>query len=92
MTFEKQFAQRLHDIRVDMGMTQSDLAQKIGVTTSCICYYENAKRMPSLKMASIISQVFDMSLDDLVPRASYEIPVDPRQTDIFNNLIGEEDE
>lgn len=91
MTFEKQFAQRLRDIRVDMGLTQSDLAQKIGVTTSCICYYENAKRMPSLKTASIISQVFDMSLDDLVPCASYEIPVDPCQTGIFD-LIGEEDE
>lgn len=90
MTFLEEFATNLRSARLDKKLTQWDLAQRIGVTANCVSLYETAKRMPSLKMVSIMSNVLDVSLDDLVPCASHDMPDDPCQISIFN-LIGEDD-
>lgn len=90
MTFLEEFATNLRNARTDKRLTQKDLAQRIGVTANCVSLYETAKRMPSLKMVSIMSNVLDVSLDDLVPCASHDMPDDPCQISIFD-LIGEDD-
>lgn len=88
MTFIEKLADNLRDARSAKGMTQQQLAQQIGVTPTCISMYENAKRMPNLEMISMMSNVLDVSLDDLIPYALHEVSIDPCQTTIFN-LIGE---
>lgn len=90
MSFPREFADNLREARRQRGMTQSALAQQIGVTPNSISMYENAKRMPTLKMTSIMSGVLDVSLDDLVPHASYDAPVPEDQMTIFD-LSGEDD-
>ena len=90
MSFLEKFAENVREARKDKGLTQKQLAQQVGVTANAISLYETAKRMPSLEMVSIMSNVLDVSLDDLIPYAVHEMPVNSCQTCIFD-LIGEED-
>ena len=87
--FLNEFARALKDARACAGMTQKDLAQKIGVTTNCVSMYENARRMPSILMASRMSSALDVKMDDIVPHADLQDDeADENQTSIYD-LIGE---
>lgn len=90
MSFLEEFAENLREARKSKGLTQIQLAQQIGVTNSAVSFYETAKRMPNLRIVSIMSNVLDVSLDDLIPCVVYEVPVDSCQTCIFD-LIGDKD-
>jgi putative transcriptional regulator len=46
-------------------MTQSDLAERIGVTRQTIAAIEAGKYGPSLETAFRIAHVFDVSLEDV---------------------------
>lgn len=81
-TFHERLAENIRDARKAMGMTQEQLAQKIGLTKNSVSFYETAKRMPSIETMSIMRHVLDTSLDDLVPEVEFEIEQDPSQTSI----------
>lgn len=53
---------KIKDLRERAGMTQTDLADKIGVTKSVISAYEKGTRNPSHKVLESISNVFSVSL------------------------------
>lgn len=59
-------AQNLKHIRKTEGLTQSDLAKKIGVNRSLIGAYEEGRAEPKLKTLLIIAQQFGCSMDDLI--------------------------
>ena len=40
--FQKQFANRLKEIRTASGLSQEQLAEKLGVATKTVSYWENA--------------------------------------------------
>lgn len=88
MRFLEELAGNIRDARVAKGWTQRQLAQKVGVTSSAVNQYERAKRTPNLKTMSIMSHALDVTLDELVPYATHEIIMDPRQTSLYD-LIGE---
>jgi putative transcriptional regulator len=53
-------------LRFDHGeMTQSDLAQRIGVTRQTIAAIEAGKYGPSLEAAFRIAQVFGVGIEDV---------------------------
>jgi putative transcriptional regulator len=53
-------------LRFEHGeMTQSDLAERIGVTRQTIAAIEAAKYGPSLEAAFRIAQVFNASIEDV---------------------------
>lgn len=91
MGFLAEFASALRRARDCSGMTQKDLAQKIGVTTNCVSMYENARRMPSVMMASKLSTALDVPIGDIVPHvdlAPGEHDLDEAQMSIYD-MIGE---
>ncbi|MDE0546600.1 helix-turn-helix transcriptional regulator [Microbacterium sp. C7(2022)] len=47
------------------GMTQADLARRLGVTRQTLIAIEQGKYSPTLELAFQISRVFDVGLDDL---------------------------
>ena len=59
-------AQNLKYIRKEYGLTQADLARKIGINRSLIGAYEEGRAEPKLKTLLAIGQQFSCSLDDLV--------------------------
>lgn len=90
--FADELSDNIRDARMAIGITQAELAQKVGVSNSCISQYETSKRMPSLETMSILSDIFNTSLDDLIPKSHWEIPEDEGQTDIFDILDGDDDD
>ena len=42
------FGRRLHEIRKSRGLTQQELADKVGLTKTSICCYENGTRTPTM--------------------------------------------
>ena len=60
------FGSRLKELRKAHGMTQKDLADKIGVTKSVISYYELQERSPSPYALIKLAHVFHVSTDYLL--------------------------
>jgi len=56
---------RIKELRARYGMTQDDLARKIGVRRETILFIENGKYIPSLKLAHDIAKVLKTSMDEL---------------------------
>ena len=41
------FGDKLKSLRKEAGMTQTDLAKRLGITKSVVSYYERQERTPS---------------------------------------------
>lgn len=57
--------QILRDLRTEMGLTQADLAQKLGVSRQAVIALETDKHSPSLDLAYKIAGVFDRPVEDI---------------------------
>lgn len=56
---------RIKELRARDNITQVDLAQKVGVRRETIVFLEKGKYNPSLKLASDISKVFEMKIEEI---------------------------
>ena len=87
MIFHRELADNIRETRQRRNMTQKELAQRIGITQTTLSNYERAKRIPGIKIISMMCDALDVSLDELVPKIRHEEPVDRNQTNIYD-LIG----
>ena len=55
----------LKSVRESRGMTQQELADRIGMRRETILHLENNRYNPSLEMALKIAQVFDLRVEEL---------------------------
>ena len=55
----------LKSTRESRGMTQQELAERIGVRRENILHLENNRYNPSLEMALKVARVFDLKIEDL---------------------------
>ena len=60
------FGTTLKQMRLKSGMTQKDLAAKLGVTKSVVSYYELAERAPSPDTLIKLANLFHVSTDYLL--------------------------
>lgn len=60
------FGRNLMIALFDRKMTQTQLAEKIGVTQTAVNYYISEKRTPTLELCVKIADVLGMTLDELV--------------------------
>ena len=56
---------RMKELRARHGMTQDDLARRVGVRRETILFIENGKYVPSLKLAHDIAKVLEITIDEL---------------------------
>lgn len=77
------FGQRLKELRVQAGMTQLQLAQRMGVTKSVVSFYELQERTPSPDILVKLSGIFKVSRD-------YLLGLDPRETIDISGLSRED--
>ena len=59
------FADNLKTLRRARGLSQEELAQKVGVRRETIGNLENGKYNPSLKLAMDIAKVFGCTVEEL---------------------------
>lgn len=56
----------LKKYRLEKGLTQKDLASKLGITYQMISAYENGKIIPSLERAIQMALILGITLDEFV--------------------------
>lgn len=60
------FGELLKSLRVNAGLTQKQLADKLGVSKNAVSYYEKSLRYPSSDILIRIARVFRVSADYLL--------------------------
>lgn len=60
------FGKKLKELRKQSGMTQRQLADKLGITKSVVSYYELSERTPSPDVLKDIALIFRVSTDYLL--------------------------
>ena len=60
------FGIRVAKLRAAKGLSQAQLAERIGITKSMVSAYENSIRMPSYPVLIKITRVFNVSVDYLL--------------------------
>ena len=63
---EMQIGKQIQDHRQRLGLTQDDLAAKLVVTRQTISNWENDRHYPDVENLLLLSQLFQLSLDELV--------------------------
>ena len=63
------FGDNLYYLRKTNNMTQTDLANKLGVTHQTVSNYEKGNRYCDLDMLIQISELFHVSIDDLLKKS-----------------------
>ncbi len=67
------FSNRLRELRTQAGLTQLQLAQRLGITKSVISFYELSERAPSPDVLIRLAKIFHVSTD-------YLLGLDKRET------------
>lgn len=60
------FIENLRNRRVQLGMNQTELAKKIGVTPTTIWLYERGEATPKIDIALRLAKVLGMTIEQLV--------------------------
>lgn len=60
------FGQKLRNLRLEAGMTQAELAQRLNITKAVISYYELHERCPSPEVLIKLASIFHVSTDYLL--------------------------
>lgn len=72
------FARRLREIRELRGLSQGDLAGKIGKEAGLISHFENARRAPSLLVLKRLADALQVTIDYLTGRSDYPAGAEPQ--------------
>lgn len=62
----KNFSKNLKKKRTELGLTQKELAEKIGITAKTIQNYENNKTIPTPALMEEISIALNISLEEMI--------------------------
>ena len=65
-------SKRLKELRINRGLTQRELGERVNVTKVSICCYENGMRTPTLDTLTKLGKVLDVDVDYLL---GYDSPV-----------------
>ena len=60
------YGKRIKDLRQERGLTQSQLAEKIGTTASTIGKYEREQLQPNVETVKLLCTFFEVSADYLL--------------------------
>ena len=62
---ENQLGNRIAELRKEAGLTQEQLAGKLGVTYQAVSKWENGNSYPDISLLPRLSEIFQVSLDSL---------------------------
>ncbi len=65
------FRIRLKEMRLLLGFTQREMAEKLHISQPSYIRYENGTAEPTLENLSKIAEIFDVSTDYLLGRTEY---------------------
>lgn len=56
------FAGRLRELRMQKGLSQEELAKRLGLSNSAISMYERGSRKPSLELLETLQEFFNVDI------------------------------
>lgn len=59
---------RIRDNRLARGMSQEELATRLGVTKTAVSDYERGRRFPRMAILFGLTELFGCHVEDLYPR------------------------
>ncbi|WP_309121641.1 helix-turn-helix transcriptional regulator [Paenibacillus sp.] len=63
--------ERIAKLREDLGLTQGELAARLGITRASLSHYETNRRQPDYETLSAMADLFDVSVDYLMKRTDH---------------------
>lgn len=83
------FGNRLRNLRLEMGLTQEELAKKLNVSRATVGRYETNERFPDKNILNSIADIFKVSIDYLLERTDekdFGYKKDSNNKHIKNNI------
>ena len=77
---------RIKDLREDMDLRQSDLAEATGIDQRTISNYETGKTKPDSDALIKLADFFNVSIDYLVGRIPFNTPSDPNRIKLIRKI------
>lgn len=71
------FSQRLHDLRVERGITQKELADRLSLGRSTVAGYESKGKQPDNARLCLLADFFDVSVDYLLGHTDNRAVIPP---------------
>lgn len=69
LDYAKNLSERIVKLRKQLGMTQEQLAQRLGVTYQAVSKWENGQSCPDVALLPLLSDAFRVSMDELFGRS-----------------------
>ena len=60
------FCTRIKELRLENGLTQKQLAEKLHTTNSAVCDWEKGRTQPDLETLASVAEFFGVSADYLL--------------------------
>ena len=79
---KKIIGERIKENRLILGLTQEQLAKKLGVSTGIITAYERGLKTPSDELKSKICDLLNISFNDLMGCPTYKYLADELNRDL----------
>ena len=76
----------IKDLRIQMGLTQNEVAKELDVTPGYISNVENGRTAMSLRMLIYYSKLMNISLDSLVGRLEPEYETTALDKDLMREI------
>ena len=81
------FSEKLGALRRQRGLTQAQLAAKLGVSKSAVSMYERGNREPELELLERMADLFEVSVSSLLGREREDLlNSDPELTGYLESL------
>lgn len=68
---ENNFGKNLKNLRLERNLSQQKLAKQIDVSQQCISEWENGNIEPTLSSLWKLSDVFEITIDELVGKSNF---------------------
>ena len=91
---EETLGKRIVAHRKRLGLTQDQLAEKMGVTAQAVSKWENDQSCPDISALPQLADIFGITVDGLLGRETAEAPPqeEPEDTPTFEAFVVNEDE
>lgn len=82
---KKNIAANLRFLRNRNGLSQEEVAEKIGVSRQSVAKWENGESLPDILKCEALADLYDVSLNDLVRHVQEKegLPIPPKNKHLF---------
>jgi transcriptional regulator with XRE-family HTH domain len=83
---DENYGQQIKKLRIDLGMTQNEVAEALNVTPGYICNVENGRTAMSLRILIYFAKLTGVTLDSLVGRIDNEYQNTALDNEIYERI------